>query len=257
MKARQAKLRRARNPIHKTVNSNSSGFDKSSPRVRAMFCDIAHRYDFLNHLLSANQDKLWRRRAARLLGIKRDQKILDLCCGTGDLSFEMLRHQPQCKVISADFALPMLQIASAKSTPSAGGIAPKFVNADALNLPFGDASFDAATVAFGARNFENTEIGLREMHRVLRPEGKLLVLEFMRPQSALVQKGFAAFNLVLSPIGKAVSGHPTAYSYLPQSVGGFCTREEFAALLRKIGFRDVREFEHGGGVATSFLARKK
>lgn len=221
-----------------------------------MFCDIAHRYDFLNHLLSGNQDVRWRKRAVRVLGVKSGQRVLDLCCGTGDLSFEILRQQPRCEVIAGDFAFPMLEIAYAKSTPLPALHAPQFVNADALNLPFGDASFDIATVAFGARNFENTEIGLREMQRVLRPGGKLLVLEFMRPQSPLVQKGFAAFNMVLSPIGKAVSGHPTAYSYLPQSVGGFYMREEFAVLLRKIGFRDVRKFEHGGGVATSFIARK-
>ena len=92
---------------------------------------------------------------------------------------------------------------------------------------------------------------------MLRPGGKLLILEFMRPQSLLVQKGFGAFNYVLAPIGKAVSGHPTAYSYLPQSIGGFHTRQEFADLLRRTGFTDVRRFEHSAGVATSFLARKK
>ena len=221
-----------------------------------MFCDIAHRYDFLNHLLSGNQDVRWRKRAVRLLGLKREQRILDLCCGTGDLSFEILRQRPRCEVISGDFAFPMLEIAQAKSSPFTDAGAPRFINADALNLPFGNEIFDVAAVAFGARNFENTEIGLREMHRVLQPGGKLLILEFMRPQSLLVQEGFAAFNMILSPIGKAVSGHPTAYSYLPQSVGGFYTRLEFAALLRKIGFRDVRKFEHGGGIATSFIARK-
>ncbi len=220
-----------------------------------MFCDIAHRYDFLNHLLSGNQDVRWRKRAVRLLGVKSGQRVLDLCCGTGDLSFEILRQQPNCEMISGDFALPMLQIAQEKNLKLVSQNS-KLVNADALNLPFGEAVFDAASVGFGARNFENTESGLREMHRVLRPGGKLLVLEFMRPQSPLVQKGFAAFNAVLSPIGKAVSGHPTAYSYLPQSVGGFYNRVEFADLLRKIGFRDVRKFEHGGGIATSFLARK-
>ena len=217
-----------------------------------MFCDIAHRYDFLNHLLSGNQDVRWRKRAVRLLGVKSGQRVLDLCCGTGDLSFEILRRQPHCTMVSGDFALPMLEIAQAKNTSRQS----QLVNADALNLPFGDAAFDVATVAFGARNFEDTESGLREMHRVLQPGGKLLVLEFMRPQSSLVQKGFAAFNLVLSPIGKAVSGHPTAYSYLPQSVGGFYTRGEFGNLLRQVGFRDVRKFEHSGGVATSFIARK-
>jgi len=149
----------------------------------------------------------------------------------------------------------MLQIAQTKNVKLKAQNS-KLVNADALHLPFADAAFDAASVGFGARNFENTEIGLREMHRVLRPGGKLLVLEFMRPQSPIVQKGFAAFNAVLAPVGKAISGHPTAYSYLPQSVGGFYNRAEFAALLRQIGFRDVRKFEHGGGIATSFIARK-
>lgn len=221
-----------------------------------MFGDIAHRYDFLNHLLSGNQDVRWRRRAVRLLGVRRGWQVLDLCCGTGDLSFEILRQQPHCEVVSADFALPMLQIAQQKKA-KLNAQNSKIVNADALNLPFADASFDAASVAFGARNFEDTGVGLRELHRVLRPGGKLLILEFMRPQSMLVQKGFGAFNTILAPVGKAVSGHPTAYSYLPQSIGGFYTRQEFAALLRRTGFVDVRRFEHSAGVATSFLARKK
>lgn len=220
-----------------------------------MFGDIAHRYDFLNHLLSGNQDVRWRRRAVRLLGARRGWRVLDLCCGTGDLSFEILRQQPQCEVVSADFALPMLQLAQQKNSKLTTRHS-KLVNADALNLPFADASFDAASVAFGARNFENTRTGLSELHRVLRPGAKLLILEFMRPQSALVQKGFGAFNFVLAPIGKMVSGHPTAYSYLPQSIGGFYTREEFAELLRSTGFGQVRKFEHSAGVATSFLARK-
>jgi demethylmenaquinone methyltransferase/2-methoxy-6-polyprenyl-1,4-benzoquinol methylase len=221
-----------------------------------MFGDIAHRYDFLNHLLSGNQDVRWRRRAVRLLGARRDWQVLDLCCGTGDLSFEILRQQPHCKIISADFALPMLQLAQQKKAKLNAQNA-TIVNADALSLPFADEAFDAASVAFGARNFEDTAVGLSELHRVLRPGGKLLILEFMRPQSALVQKGFGAFNYLLAPVGKAVSGHPTAYSYLPQSIGGFYTRQEFANLLRKTGFVDVRRFEHSAGVATSFLARKR
>jgi demethylmenaquinone methyltransferase/2-methoxy-6-polyprenyl-1,4-benzoquinol methylase len=220
-----------------------------------MFGDIAQRYDLLNHLLSCNQDVRWRRRAARVLGARRGDRVLDLCCGTGDLSFEMLKQQPHCEVIAADFALPMLQLASDKSAQRTVQSV-KFVNADALALPFVDSAFDAAACAFGVRNFEDTERGLRELHRVLRAGGKLLILEFMRPQSALLQKGFGAFNLVLAPLGKKISGHPTAYRYLPQSVGGFYTRDEFARLLGRAGFCDVRKLEHSGGVATSFLCRK-
>lgn len=237
--------------------------DKSGARVREMFCGIAHRYDFLNHLLSLNQDVRWRKRAARVLGVRENQRVLDLCCGTGDLSFEILKRQPNCEIIGADFAFPMLQLGANKNlktenlkTQNLKSKNPTWVCADALQLPFPNGYFDAATCAFGARNFENTQTGLRELQRVLKPEGKLLILEFMRPQSALVQKGFGAFNMVLSPIGKWVSGHPTAYKYLPQSVGGFYTRNEFAQLLQRTGFQDVRKLEHGGGVATSFLARK-
>jgi demethylmenaquinone methyltransferase/2-methoxy-6-polyprenyl-1,4-benzoquinol methylase len=233
----------------------SSDLDKSAPRVRAMFSDIAGSYDFLNHLLSGNQDARWRARAAHLLGVRRGQRILDLCCGTGDLSFQILKQQPCCEIVAADFAFPMLQRAQKKNLKRDTQNT-KLVNADALNLPFASASFDVATVAFGARNFENTATGLRELNRVLRPGGKLLILEFMRPPSKLLQKGFGAFNLVLSPIGRAISGHPTAYSYLPQSVDGFYTRKEFTGLLQSVGFCDVRKWEHSAGVATSFLARK-
>jgi demethylmenaquinone methyltransferase/2-methoxy-6-polyprenyl-1,4-benzoquinol methylase len=237
------------------VNSSSPHLDKSALRVRAMFSDIAGSYDFLNHLLSGNQDARWRTRAVHLLGVRRGQRVLDLCCGTGDLGFQILKQQPCCEIVAAEFAFPMLQNAQKKKKKSKTKNS-KLVNADALNLPFANASFDVATVAFGVRNFENTQTGLRELSRVLRPGGKLLILEFMRPPSLILQKGFGVFNLALSPIGRAISGHPTAYSYLPQSVDGFYTREEFTDLLQNAGFCDVRKWEHSAGVATSFLARK-
>ena len=229
--------------------------DKSSQSVQAMFSAIAGRYDLLNHLLSANQDVRWRRRAVRLLGPKRDEQILDLCCGTGDLSFEILRRQPRCRVTGADFAQPMLEIARSKVLGRKAKI--EFVWADALNLPFEAASFNAVTVGFGVRNFENTAAGLREIHRVLKPGGRVLVLEFMRPTSFFLCHIFGLFfKGILPRVGKVISKHNSAYSYLPASVGGFYTRAEFAQLLRDCGFREVRSFNYSLGTATCFLAKK-
>ncbi len=229
-----------------------SQLDKSHGSVRAMFSDIAGRYDFLNHLLSANQDKRWRRRAIRLLNPKAHHRVLDLCCGTGDLAFECARQQPQCEIIGTDFAVPMLQIAREKDN----GKTP-FLAGDALNLPFADAVFDAAIVAFGARNFEDTQRGLREMQRVTKSGGKVLVLEFMRPTSPLLVYGFGLFfKRVLPLIGKIVSRHGNAYDYLPASVDGFYNRREFETLMRQTGLRDVRSWDLSGGIATIFIARK-
>jgi demethylmenaquinone methyltransferase/2-methoxy-6-polyprenyl-1,4-benzoquinol methylase len=258
--------------------------DKSSQAVRAMFGDIARSYDWLNHVLSGNQDKRWRRRAIRLLAPRAGQLILDLCCGTGDLTLECLRQQPNIRIIGADFAVPMLQIAQQKSkiqSPKPAVEISKakvqslkkqaseaeiqnsefktqnsFVAGDGLCLPFGDATFDAITVGFGVRNFQDTEAGLQEMFRLIKPGGKVLILEFMRPVSPLVQRAFGAFNYVLAPLGRAVSGHATAYNYLPQSIGGFYTRREFTQLLRRVGFRNVRSFDYSLGVATAFVAHK-
>lgn len=227
--------------------------DKSGASVRAMFSAIAGRYDLLNHLLSANQDKRWRRRAVRLLTPRRGERILDLCCGTGDLAFECLRQQSYCHITGADFALPMLQIANGKQARSTA----QFLAGDALRLPFADATFDAAMVAFGVRNFEDTEIGLREMQRALKPGGRILVLEFMRPTSDFVQRGFGVFfKKILPVIGKVVSRHSSAYNYLPASVNEFYTRREFEQLLRRVGLSKVRSFDYSGGIATAFIGHK-
>ena len=222
--------------------------DKSAAAVSQMFGEIAPTYDLLNHLLCANQDKRWRRRAIARLCPRAGEKILDLCCGSGDLTREIARQQPRCQSVGADFALPMLQIARAKNLPA-------LACADALQLPFGDAIFDAVAVAFGARNFADTRAGLDEMFRVTKRGGRVLVLEFMRPTSNIVARGAGAGNLVLAPIGRAISGHQSAYSYLPQSIDDFYTRREFEGLLREIGWTNVRSFEHAFGVATRALWR--
>ena len=284
--------------------------DKSAPRVRAMFSQIAGRYDALNHLLSCNQDKRWRRRAINLLAPKRGEKIFDLCCGTGDLALQCRAAQPNCQVVGADFALPMLELAREKSTAStresaqlngaesgsaktananrddlktaaslgentdaknahqgdtktgnakresARGALP-LVAADALRLPFADESFDATMVAFGARNFQDTAAGLREMRRVTKRGGRILILEFMCPTSPLLQRGFGFFfKNVLPIVGRVVSRHESAYHYLPASVDDFYTRDEFVTLLRRSGFHNVRALDFSGGIATCFLARR-
>lgn len=226
--------------------------DKSSASVKAMFDDIAHSYDLLNGLLSANQDTLWRARSAKRLCVRRGERVLDLCCGTGELTRELARQTPEAQVIGADFSPKMLDIARRDSPSSI-----RYIEADALDLPFQNDEFDALSVAFGARNFENTRAGLREMNRVLQPNGRVLVLEFMRPTSPLLGRFFGIFNTLFAPVGRLVSHHATAYTYLPQSVGGFYSRREFEQLLREEGFVNIRSFDHTFGVATAFLAQKR
>ncbi len=227
----------------------NSMLDKSTQAVSQMFSDIAPTYDLLNHLLSAGQDVRWRHQAVARLCPRANETLLDLCCGTGDLTREIARRQPRCEVVGADFALPMLLGARAKDLPA-------LIAADALQLPFCDASFDAVAVAFGVRNFADTRAGLREMLRVTKAGGRVLILEFMRPTSSWIARGAGASNLVLAPLGRAISGHESAYGYLPQSIDGFFTRRQFEKLLREIGWRNVRSFDHSLGVATSFVGVK-
>ena len=230
--------------------------DKSAPQVQAMFGAIAHRYDLLNHLLSANQDVRWRQRGVRWLHPRRAETILDLCCGTGDLAFEILKQQPHCQVTGADFALPMLEIAKQKAE-NRSQKSVTFVQADALNLDFAGATFDAVTVGFGVRNFQKTESGLREMHHVLKAGGRVMILEFMQPTSWFLRYGFGLFfKGILPRIGKLISKHNSAYSYLPASVNEFYTRQEFENLLRDCGFTDVRSFDLSLGAATCFVAKR-
>lgn len=218
--------------------------------MRAMFDEIAPTYDLLNGLLSANQDEFWRYRAAKRLCVRKGERVLDLCCGTGDLTREIARQAPESEVVGADFSSQMLEIARRKDEGR------QYVEADALNLPFADGEFDAISVAFGVRNFEDTRKGISEIARVLRPGGRLLVLEFMRPTNPAVSRFFGVFNAAFAPLGRVVSHHSTAYNYLPQSVGGFYSKPEFARLLEQEGFRDVRGFDHSFGIASSFLSRK-
>ncbi len=226
--------------------------------VRRMFSGIAHRYDFLNHFLSLGTDILWRKASVRRLKRRLPATpgpILDLCCGTGDLTDALSRLRP---VVGCDFCHPMLVIARQKlngarrPNPIAG-----LVEGDALSLPFPDNSFQAVTVAFGVRNFADVPTGLREIHRVLAPGGVIAVLEF----SHVVLPGFRQFfnfyfHRVLPRIGQWISGRDGAYSYLPDSVSRFPDAPTFEAMLTATGFSETAFRRFTFGVAALHIGRK-
>ncbi len=224
---------------------------EAAARVRDMFTRVAPRYDLLNHLLSFSLDHVWRRRTAKrflhILG-RPDARILDLCCGTGDLAFALDRARGsalpeaqggRAKIIGSDFVEPMLVRAREKARTSHRAVV--FAAADALALPFPDASFDLITTAFGFRNLANYEDGLREFARVLKREGELGILEFTEPTSGPMSGLFRFyFKNILPRIGGVISGNADAYKYLPGSVSKFPSPPELAALLERTGFTTVR-----------------
>jgi demethylmenaquinone methyltransferase/2-methoxy-6-polyprenyl-1,4-benzoquinol methylase len=203
--------------------------------VREMFSGIASKYDFLNHFLSVNIDKRWRRLVAQnleeVLG-EPNALVLDVACGTGDLSLE-LRKSGQAKVIGTDFCRPMLAIAKEKNPKNNASI--PYIEADGMNLSFADDGFDAVTIAFGLRNFSNWQEGLRELHRVLKASGKLVILEFSTPIIPGFRQAFQFyFSHILPRIGGAVSGSRGAYEYLPNSVSKFPDQKNLAKLIAAI-----------------------
>jgi demethylmenaquinone methyltransferase/2-methoxy-6-polyprenyl-1,4-benzoquinol methylase len=230
---------------------------KHARAVREMFSGIASKYDFLNHFLSVNTDKRWRRLVRRKLENELqnpDALILDVACGTGDLSIELQQHA-KARVIGTDFCRPMLTIAKEKNAKNHTSI--PYFEADGMNLSFADDSFNAVTIAFGLRNFSNWENGLRELHRVLKKGGRLAVLEFSTP----VIPGFKQiFNLyftqILPRIGGAVSGSRGAYEYLPDSVSRFPNQKNLAAMMTEIGFSNVEYQNLTGGIAAIHTGTK-
>lgn len=220
-----------------------------------MFAGIAGRYDLLNHLLSGNTDKRWRRLVANKLraSMGPGTRALDVACGTGDLSMA-LAEAGQSQVYGVDFCRPMLDIAAQKAGDARHGI--PFIEGDALRLPFAGASFEVATIAFGLRNLSSVEGGLRELRRVLRPGGRVAVLEFSRP----IVPGFRAlfqfyFTRVLPRIGGLISGSRGAYEYLPDSVSKFPDQKRLAELMREVGFEDVEYRNLTGGIAALHTGR--
>jgi demethylmenaquinone methyltransferase/2-methoxy-6-polyprenyl-1,4-benzoquinol methylase len=225
--------------------------------VRQMFSDIAPRYDLLNHLLSFNVDKLWWRRAARTFShvLRRpDARVLDLCCGTGDMTRALLRLRPAGgdPVTGADFSHAMLVRASAKDRRRSM----RWLEADALCLPVRDASFDLVTAAFGFRNLANYDAGLREIVRVLRSDGEVGILDFGEPGGAVGKLYAMYFRHVLPRVGTLISGVRGPYAYLPASVMRFPPPQEMLDRMRAAGLRDASWTPYTFGIAGLYRGRK-
>jgi demethylmenaquinone methyltransferase/2-methoxy-6-polyprenyl-1,4-benzoquinol methylase len=231
--------------------------------VREMFDTIAPRYDLLNHVLSANIDRLWWWRAARRFSAVLDlpeASILDICCGTGDMTMALLKRRPQNSkpILAADFARGMLSRGAKKFGPRKPG-APYAValEADALHLPLPSASLDLIVSAFGFRNLANYEAGLSEFNRVLKPGGQLGILDFSEP-GGLIGKGYAVyFRHILPAIGRAICGKDGPYSYLPASVGNFPPPPQMLDLMKSTGYESCAWQPYTFGIAGLYTAMRK
>lgn len=231
---------------------------KSPDRIAGMFDAIAPRYDFLNHLLSAGIDTRWRRRAIASLQLRGSERVLDLCTGTGDLAINAVRARPgAARVVGIDFAAAMLQVGREKLIRERLERQVTLVRGDATRIPAADRSVDAITIAFGIRNVDAVAVACTEMHRVLKPGGRLAILEFAVPTTPGVSAVYLWYLRHLLPrIGRAISRHNAAYGYLPASIGAFTAPEEFVKLLRQAGFVDVEPVRLTFGAVILYTARR-
>ena len=231
--------------------------DKSKKEeVAEMFNNISVRYDFLNHFLSLGIDKLWRKKAVKLLSESEPKEILDLATGTGDFAIALSKINPT-KIIGMDISEGMLEMGREKMKKLNLTELITMSYGDSENLPFEDESFDALTVGFGVRNYENLELGLSEMLRVLRRDGKVVILEFSKPKKFPVKQLFNFYSKYLIPFfGRLISKDKRAYAYLPESVNAFPEGEDFLAILTKVGYKNLQSKMVSGGIATIYMGQK-
>ncbi len=225
-------------------------------QVEQMFDNISEKYDFLNHSLSFNLDKYWRNRAIGMLKKDAPTWLLDVATGTGDMVKPALRLRPD-KIIGLDLSEGMLQVARRKFPPVSDGTSIEFIKGDSEQMPFEEGTFDAVTVAFGVRNFEQPVLGLTEILRVLRPGGRIVVLEFSKPRIFPFRQLYNFyFRNVLPLFGRLISKDSSAYTYLPESVSRFPEREAFMDLMQEAGFSNGYFKPLTLGVATLYTAIK-
>lgn len=231
--------------------------DKTPARIAGMFDSIAPRYDLLNHVLSAGMDRGWRDQAVDALALAANARVLDLCTGTGDLAIATVHRAAGSTVVGIDFAGEMLRLALSKTRDASLDHRIRLVRGDATLIPLADRSCDAATIAFGIRNVAEPQRALAEIARVLKPGGRLAILEFGQPRIPGIRTLYSwYFRYMLPLVGRLISKHQSAYSYLPASVGTFPPPSEFAKTLSATGFSQVRAVPLTFGIVYLFIAER-
>lgn len=224
--------------------------------VSEMFDDISPRYDFLNHLLSFHIDKMWRRKTSQWVAQYHPVSILDVATGTADLAIRLAKDCPASQIIGIDLSEKMLEIGKKKIDDKQLGERVKLQIGDAEQMAFSDDTFDAVTTAFGVRNFEHLEQGLREMFRITKDKGTIAVLEFSHPKKGFIRMPYQCYSRHILPfIGRTISKHPAAYHYLPETIEAFPKEETFMDLLMKAGFSEIGKKDFSGGIATLYYGR--
>ncbi len=239
-------------PIVKPYHTDKS----KKEEVAQMFNNISARYDFLNHFLSLGIDHIWRRKAVRTIADLKPKKILDLATGTGDFAIALLKLHPE-KIIGMDISSGMLEVGKTKMINKKVDHIIEMQLGDSENMPFEEDYFDAITVGFGVRNFENLNKGLGEMLRVTRKGGKIVILEFSKPKRFPIKQLFSFYSRFIIPfVGKRISKDEKAYAYLPESVAAFPEGQEFVEVLVSLGYQNVNAKMVSGGIATIYSGTK-
>ena len=240
-----------------TVKPYNKENSSKKEEVAEMFNNISKRYDFLNHFLSLGIDKIWRRKAIKMLRPSKPQVILDIATGTGDFALAALKLKPE-QVIGVDISDGMLEVGKEKMKRKGVDNIIELKNGDSESLPFESDSFDALTVGFGVRNYEDLEKGLAEMLRILKPGGEAVILEFSKPKKFPIKQLFSFYSKRLIPFfGKRISKDARAYNYLPESVAAFPEGQAFVDIMESIGYQQVKTKLVSGGIATIYFGVKR
>ena len=240
----------------KVVKPYNNQDTSKKEEVAEMFNNISKKYDFLNHFMSMGIDNLWRKKAIKILGEVNPKRILDIATGTGDFAIAALKLNPD-EVVGVDISQGMLDVGIEKMKKKGVDNVIKMKLGDSEELPFEDASFDALTVGFGVRNYENLEKGLSDMLRILKPEGKAVILEFSKPKAFPIKQFFGFYSKQIIPfLGKTISKDKRAYTYLPESIKAFPEGQDFVDIMTKVGYKNVKSVRVSGGIATIYSGIK-